>query len=336
MANIAVVDFCNMKCPYCFASEHMRQKQAKSRSRYISMEAFEQRLDFLDRSKIDEARLIGGEPTLHPQFAELVCRARLRNKKVTVFSNGLMPERAIRSLECLPEDQCSVLINTNAMKTAQGPSAQEQSRREKTLRRLGSRAVLGYNIYATSFDIDHLLPIIQETKCRPAIRVGLAHPILGGQNAYLHPKDYAHVGRKLVEFCQRAQRVSVALQFDCGFVRCMFSDQDIEILQEAKADVGWRCSPVLDIDIDGHVIRCFPFTERAEGKVDSTSEAVQLISDLEARAALYQRTGIYKECSCCAFRTNGACSGGGLEHTVRRFRESRFRVDMSPAGEFHS
>jgi molybdenum cofactor biosynthesis enzyme MoaA len=76
MANLVVADACNLKCAYCFARDHMQASKDNAAPAFISLATFEARLDFLDRSGIGEIRLIGGEPTLHPQFPEMIRRAR--------------------------------------------------------------------------------------------------------------------------------------------------------------------------------------------------------------------------------------------------------------------
>jgi len=332
MANIEIAGVCNLKCSYCFAEDHMQAARTSPASAFISLELFEKRLDFLDRSGIDQARLIGGEPTLHPNFPELIHRARQRGKQIVAFSHGLMPERALACLAALPPDECTVLINMNAMKTADGPSQQEEARRYTTIKRLGPRALLGFNIYQTNFQLDFLLPIILDAGCRQAIRLGLAHPTPSGQNEYLHPKEYPAVGQKIVQFARAAAERGVRLEFDCGFVRCMFSDEDIETLRWARADFGWRCSPILDVDISGgQAIHCFPLAGKIQAPVTGTVDASALRNELSAKTSPYRIAGIYRECSTCLFKQRGECPGGCLGHTMRRFRQTPFRLTVPAA-----
>lgn len=62
---------------------------------FISLADFTQRLDFLKRSNIHEIRLIGGEPTLHPQFPDLIRLAQQRGKHIVIFTHGLIARRAL-------------------------------------------------------------------------------------------------------------------------------------------------------------------------------------------------------------------------------------------------
>lgn len=334
MANLAIAGVCNLKCPYCFAKGFLQETKAGSAPTFISLPAFEERLDFLERSGIEQVRLIGGEPTLHPQFPELLHRVRQRKKSLLVFSHGLIPEPALRALEAFPPAECTVLINMNAANTDRGLSATAQSRRHTTVRRLGPRALLGFNIYTTRFHLDELLALIKEADCHKAIRLGLAHTTLAGDNACLHPKHYPIVGQRLAQFARIAAATGVVLEFDCGFVRCMFAPADLESLHRFNADLGWHCNPILDVDLNGQVIHCFPLAGKGWVPLTASVTAATLRDHFTAWFGLYRLAGIYKECSTCLFKQRGECSGGCLAGTLQRFRQTPLRLTVPAAVTF--
>ncbi len=321
MANLAISTVCNQSCAYCFTSDYLGD--LGTGQRFLDVSDFEARLDFLERSGIDQVRLLGGEPTLHPQFPELIARIRARNKKVVVFSNGLMPDKALVCLEELPPTECTVLVNVNEPDDA-GKSTFERQR--AVVRRLGERALPGFNIYHTNFQPDFLLPLIAEAKCRPALRLGMAQPCLSGDNHYIHPKQYGFVGQKIVRFARAAARDGVRLEFDCGFVRCMFSDADLAALKAWDADIGWRCNPILDVDIQGQVFHCYPLSRLGSLPVTPEADAPALRSAFESNIQPYRQAGVFQECSTCPFKTTGECTGGCLAATIRRFRHTPFSL----------
>jgi hypothetical protein len=321
VANLAISTVCNQNCPYCFTVDYLN-KSGTQRD-FLSVDDFENNLSFLERSDIDEVRLLGGEPTLHPQFTELIKRARKTGKRIMIFSNGLIPEDALSCLESLPVTECTVLVNVNAPDIA-GESI--HARRYVTIRRLGERTLLGFNIYQTNFQLDFLLPIITEAGCRPAIRLGIAHPCLSVDNQYIHPNQYVAIGKKIVHYARVAAKVGVALEFDCGFVRCMFSDADLEILKAAGANVGWRCNPILDVSIEGQVIHCYPLSSLGGLPLTPEANAPALRHAFVSRTRLYRQAGIFRECSTCPFKVVGECPGGCLAVTIRRFRHTPFRL----------
>ena len=324
MANLAVAGVCNLRCPYCFAGSYLAVSRDHSTA-FIDMATFEQRLDFLARSGIPEARLIGGEPTLHPDFPALVAAARARGLRISVFSHGLMPRRALDCLAALPADACAVLVNMNAGRAA-GANPAELDRRRATLKRLGPRATPGFTIYRPDFELADLLSIVLDTGCRPAIRLGLAQPMLAGGNAYLHPKQYPAAGARIAAFACDAAAAGVALQFDCGFVRCMFSDGDIEMLGRAGSDFACRCSPILDLDLAGMASHCFPLTGIVQTPIGEGEAAGALREALAGQTVPYRLAGIYPRCSSCGEKARGACTGGCLAATMRRFRGGPLRA----------
>jgi MoaA/NifB/PqqE/SkfB family radical SAM enzyme len=298
------------------ASNPDRQPKKKA---FLSVDAYEERIHFLDRSGIGEARLIGGEPTLHPKFPELVRLARMHGKRIVVFTNGLVNEKALTCLAALPIDECTVLVNMNASHGLKELAGSEAARRLEILRCLGYRALPGFNIYQVGFQLEWLLNVIEETDCRKAIRLGLAQPLLNGENRFLHPKQYAIVGQKITQLAKQAAKNGIRLEFDCGFVPCMFSEQDLNDLRQANADIGWRCSPILDIGLDGQAMHCFPLSGKVTAQVDNDTNAADLIRIMTKQVKPYRISGIYKECSTCVIKSRGDCTGGCLANTVRRF-----------------
>ena len=326
MANLVVSDVCNQACPYCFAEDYFHSKEGKE-SHFITLDEFEKRLDFLERSGIGEARLIGGEPSLHPKLPELICRARARGERILLFTNGFLLDNVLACLETLSPEECTVLINMN---TTGKPGTRRNSRvlREKVLHRLGTCALLGFNIYQTNFDLTPLLPVIENAGCRKAIRLGLAQPTLSGQTQFLNVKQYAIVGKKIAQFATKAAEAGVRLEFDCGFVRCMFSDDEIVVLHKAGADLSWRCNPILDIDLDQTVFHCFPLAGRIQTTLTDAHTAVDLRSQLSAQVEPYRLAGIYKTCSSCQFKLKEECTGGCLANTMRRFQRAQFTLKV--------
>ncbi|MFQ5611374.1 MAG: radical SAM protein [Anaerolineae bacterium] len=325
MTNLILNDVCNLRCPYCFALDY--QGEQTSPEHFLSLEAFRSRLEFLERSGMEQVRLLGGEPTLHPQFVEMVNLVRAGGKKLMVFSNGLMPEKVFACLAGLSPSDCTVMINM-VQASEVDPDRRVHQRQLAALRRLGQRALPGMTIYRGDFQAGFLLSAIAETGCRSHIRLGLAQPCLSGANQYLYPHEYQVVGQRIVELALAAAEVGVTLSFDCGFVRCMFSEADLDILRAVRVDFGWRCNPILDIDLAGRVIHCYPLSGFVRLPLTGEADASGLRGAFEAAAEPYRASGIYKACSRCEFKAAGECPGGCLATTMRRFRRSQFRVTV--------
>ncbi|MFN2226515.1 MAG: radical SAM protein [Anaerolineae bacterium] len=333
MTNLVISAVCNQSCPYCFTVDHLGLRGAEHTGggeHFLPLEALAPRLDFLARSGMEQVRLMGGEPTLHPRFPELVRQIRSTGRAVTVFSNGLMPAGALDCLEALEPENCVVMVNVNEPEPDQ--DGRTYARQRDTLWRLGRRAILGFNIYRTDFRPEFLLDLVAETGCSPRIRLSMAQPTLSGANRHVHPTQYRAVARAISRFARLAGAAGVILEFDCGFVRCMFSAGDLEVLRAAGANFGWHCNPILDIDLDGSVLHCYPLARLASLPLAAGTDAASMRGEFERRLAPYRQAGVYAECSSCAFKTRGECTGGCLAATIRRFRDTPLRVWL-PAGE---
>jgi len=94
---VEITDACNLRCPVCYASS------GPERQRYRSLEQVTAMLDAVVAAEgaPDVVQISGGEPTLHPDFFEILAAAR---------------ERPIRHL----------MINTNGLRLAREPGFAER------------------------------------------------------------------------------------------------------------------------------------------------------------------------------------------------------------------
>ena len=86
LALIEINDVCNLTCPVCFADS------SPERTRNLPLATIEKMLDAIVASEgePDLVQLSGGEPTLHPQFFEVLALARSKPiRHVMINTNGL-------------------------------------------------------------------------------------------------------------------------------------------------------------------------------------------------------------------------------------------------------
>jgi uncharacterized radical SAM superfamily Fe-S cluster-containing enzyme len=83
---IEICDACNLSCPVCYA------ESGTHRTTYRSLEQIEAMLDAVVSNEIepDVVQISGGEPTIHPQFFEVLDAAKKRPiKHLMVNTNGI-------------------------------------------------------------------------------------------------------------------------------------------------------------------------------------------------------------------------------------------------------
>lgn len=77
---------CNASCPWCF------NKNTRDPEKDMDTKKCLQLIDYLAASKVDRLQIMGGEPTLHPDFVEIYKYAFPKFRKVSLFTNGLHKE----------------------------------------------------------------------------------------------------------------------------------------------------------------------------------------------------------------------------------------------------
>jgi len=84
---VEITDHCNLNCPVCYA------ESGTHRQTHRSLEEVERMLDAVvaNEGEADVLQLSGGEPTLHPQFWEILDAARARPiRHVMINTNGIV------------------------------------------------------------------------------------------------------------------------------------------------------------------------------------------------------------------------------------------------------
>ena len=122
--NIILNSYCNLKCNYCFADEYM-EETVNTPGKSMDFDFFTG--DVLPRVKTASLiNFMGGEPTLHPRFNEILSSA-LDNMQpfsfLGIFTNGLMPDKVLELLlntvgkdgSIQKQIQFSVLLNWQTM-----------------------------------------------------------------------------------------------------------------------------------------------------------------------------------------------------------------------------
>ncbi len=83
-----IVDSCNLRCPNCF---YLLENPDKFFNSHLSAEKFEEILKKYNKEKkADIMFLTGGEPLIHPEFAELVKISKKYNMITKTSSNGIL------------------------------------------------------------------------------------------------------------------------------------------------------------------------------------------------------------------------------------------------------
>lgn len=285
---------------------------------FIQLRDFERCLHFMERSRLRVISLLGGEPTLHPNFIEILelCKKDSFFTHIKLFTNGLVPDPIVEYLSSFKGPELHVALNIHR------PSDYLPGQWEKignVLERLGPIIGLGYNIYRRENDLDSLLGLFLKYRLPPLIRFGLTQPILGVNNSYLPLEDFSGVAKEIVAAAEKFTRKNLFFSFDCGFPFCMFTLDQHKKLLSCAIHFRSLCSPIIDIGPDLSVWPCFPLSCIHNRHLDEFETRMDIEFYYHEMFQAYQHLGIYGRCMECPYKRQNLCTGGCLSRILREF-----------------
>jgi uncharacterized radical SAM superfamily Fe-S cluster-containing enzyme len=132
---IEITDACNLACRVCYADS--------KGDRVLSLEGFREHVSRLldEKGPLDSVQLIGGEPTIHPQFWDMLAwlHAEPRVSKIYIATNGIALEKPGAAEKLRPfSDKTLVLLQFDGLE-AKTNKALRQANPEKVRMRLLAR-----------------------------------------------------------------------------------------------------------------------------------------------------------------------------------------------------
>lgn len=326
MVNILLTNKCVRQCPYCFAGREMARSAA---TEFLSLENVVYLADFLRRSGQRRVSLIGGEPTLHPEFVDIVLYFLARHFEVTVFTSGLLSDARLFEVETYlakaSPNRLTFVCNVND--PALTPATDDAGERlARFLEIAGRWSMLGFNIYRDDFSLDFAFDLFRRYDLKRTLRLGLAHPTASAENAFLSVERIGPAIARLQGFKAEFQRLGIAPSLDCGFPLCQFSDADLGWLVRLGGRANFTCRPAIDITPDMEVYACFPLATRERASLFTFDTLEAMMAHFAGQHARLRadRPGIYDACGTCDDRARGTCAGGAscqiaLEHRTEKW-----------------
>ena len=266
---------CNLKCPYCFANEFVNH------SKYdISIENFKKALEFLKTSGNSSVGLIGGEPTIHGEFREILqILADDQNiEKVTIYTNGISMDTC---LEFLENKKFSLLINCNSPRDIgelQFLKLCENLERIFQIPDVWKRVNLGINLYKDDLDYTYIIELLNQYNLH-RVRMSVTVPNMDEtkkQDSLIYLKSRCEYILRFILDC--ADR-DIAPYYDCNVIpKCVWSDDQKQIIESVITKFNLKntnlrgergfCRPVIDILPNLTAVRCFGTSEFTKVSID--------------------------------------------------------------------
>lgn len=321
MPNIALTTYCNLHCPYCFADTMIQTEDIKN----ISLDKFKDICHWILKDKpkneIGHIGLIGGEPTLHPQFKEILSIMEnifIKEKcEGILFTNGVYLEKF---LPYIPE-KLHILINVN---TPDAMNEEQWNKMNSTLDEIYSlgwfknKVIIGCNICMEIDNYDFLWSIVDKYGLRN-VRVSVTAPT---KEEYKQDKDkyYQTMLPKFVNFVKEAKKHSVKLNRDCNQIPdCYYENiEDLQLVKqicrnenENEDKKQAHCGPVVDITPDFTASACFGAYEIVDCNLFNKYSDLEyyLLNKIIMPKFINNCTG---KCSTCKKHELFTCQGGCL------------------------
>ena len=308
--NIAITNYCNLKCPYCFANKFI-----ESEKQSITEDQLDKILDFLFYSNLNKYKhkigIIGGEPTLHPQFQDIINKIILFSKvnnfnMPVVFTNGILLKEYAKSFSDI-----QALININNPNII---GASKWNDFEKSLTLLDYYNTIdninfGINLYHNMPDFSYIFEILKNFN-KKYLRCSFVAPTK--QN--INKEEYYNSGKELfLNFIKEAEKNNILIHLDCNQIPlCYFNSKEIELIKKNinKRHETW-CNPVIDFTPDFKAISCFGISQPIEVSQFDTYQELERYFMMKQIFPYTLKNNEGKCATCSKFR-NFSCQGGCL------------------------
>ena len=259
MPNIAITNFCNLQCKYCFADDMIQEEPE-----YMSFEQFQKALAFCSSLGSTRIGIIGGEPTLHPQFGlfldEVIDFCQHTDSKGLIFTNGINLEPYLDKVG----EYIDVLVNCNS------PLFQSKEQYEQTLHTLDLCSDLiqkdivrcGCNIYLDCSDYSYFWKDIVDKYHPPVVRMSLVSPgkCYSSWNTQEKKEDYYSLLKPyVIDFIKEADKRGVKICYDCNQIPiCLLTPEEKQLVMKTADELPkLRCDGGMDINIHLEAFMCF-------------------------------------------------------------------------------
>lgn len=318
--NIALTNQCTRRCSFCYQSDIMDQASSAG-STEMPVENFRRVVDFIVRSGDHGLNLVGGEPTMHRQFAEImeIAGSEPAIHQILLFTNGMFSDR---TADVIAAHARKTLISVNVLE----PADETRKRLEAvhaTFRRMLDRDIrfdVSFVIYRPDFDPSFLLQYVDDYGVS-AVRWALAYPV-AEKARYVAASDLQATGKRVMEMLRALAGRGVRTYVDCPLPYCMFSDEDLGFVsRQALSVINWGyCGLTLEVNPDLTIKACPSQAERERAPLEWFDDMAQMERFFYSRMSVYKAEHrLLDECAACSYFQQQRCQGGCLAYSKERF-----------------
>lgn len=324
MPNIMITETCNLNCTYCFANEFVNKTHQN-----MSFNEFIDAVEFLrtGHSKISFG-IIGGEPTLHPEF-KMIMKYIIDSdhiSEVTLFTNGLLLEKFADELS---HHKIKILINCNSPEDIGYENYAKYRRNIDYLinkRYCKDKITLGINMYKSDFDFSYILELLKEFRFNN-LRVSVSVPNIDHGEIRNSLTDFLKIKPRIRQFFNELFILDVLPFFDCNFIpSCILNEEDLGLIKLFENKLNRKlniytskCEPVIDITPGLKAVRCFGLSSHSKVDIKNFNNLEELKNHYFNSIDSYAySTVLHQKCLNCTHRENYRCTNGCLVYKINQ------------------
>lgn len=312
--NINIVNYCNLKCPYCFAVGLWKSSVDKIKAEEINIRNLKKVINFMKRSNISNFRMFGGEPTLHSRFEEVYDIISMNGFTVDMASNGVISRQRVDFLS-KKKNLKNIAVNI------QPPASYTVEQYEMinfTLTKLNKLINLGFVIDTLDFDGYFIIDLIKKYELRQSVKWSIAAPCFNQKNVSIKIEDHKKVIKRMVSHSRRFKRYNIHWYPDTTFMWCLFTKKQLdELYRNVRFIPENLCLPVLEVSPDLTVYRCYGTARltNPELKIMDFKDEDDAYMYFFKKEMPFKTVGVFKKCYTCDSRGK-MCGGGCLVHII--------------------
>lgn len=324
MSNIVITSTCNLGCPFCFASESRTKEEMDKRNMT--------REEFIKIAKFDDGfvtTICGGEPTIHPEFCEMVeDLLSIRFKNVLILTNGIWNNKVLNYFSTLPfakKKRISFAFNI----------LEPYLYKEEQLKKINSTlsiinpdfAIIAFTIYKHDFDYSYIIQLAKHYKI-PNVRYSIAAPNITDKSTWrFDPKlDFKRLANLVYRFIMDAKKEGLHVIADCGYLPpCAYTKEELAELLLITDSLRFNCtSSPIDIGLEGNTWRCYGLYSALSTNINNFNNINKLREYFNRRSGLLNEITLYEECKTCEHKKSGLCGGGCLVfHILEKLKNNK-------------
>lgn len=260
--NILITNFCNQNCPFCFARAEMGNKLIRKE---MSLKDFKNTLLKMKKNPgLKTVKLLGGEPTLHSRFEEIINLSLKYFPYVQIFTNGVFSDKLVKFL-IKKSSRIGFTFNISTPGFILQPKI-----RALVLKRINQIINHSTITLSLTFDMNTNLKTLFNLlgsdllKNIHYFRLGFSNPVAGEKNFYQF-SDFPKMGKKIIYIILKIRKVNkkAGINLNCGFTRCMFTNEEFKLIKKETNFYGFSCfgkTASFDLQTDLTAFHCFPLS----------------------------------------------------------------------------